>query len=462
MNVMYLHTHDTGRVISPYGYAVPTPNYQKLCEDSMLFQHAFCVAPTCSPSRAALLTGLYPHQNGMLGLAQRGFELDKAKHVARLLAQRGFQTALCGVQHEKGYYTDHALAYEDLGYELDLSADEKRFTEKQLVLWDAQNAANLCAWLETRDDERPFFVSFGMHATHREWPDAPQIATDYAQPPVALPNNEVTRRDFASYKESVRMADENVGMVVESLKKAKLYDDTIIILTTDHGLAYPFEKCNLTDLGTGVLLAIHVPGAKAIAKSYEGLISHVDVLPTLFDLLGIEKPDYFEGRSFAAIFDGEMVPGDDEVISEVNFHASYEPQRSVRTERYKYIRYFDLDYLKVNRSNLDGSEVKRFYEENGLMDVRKAPEALYDLYYDQFEKNNLIDDPRYADVVAEMRARLASFMERTADPLLEGQIDIKPEWKVNRREARSSGSSDPDDYESLGLHFSVRKRKEDF
>ena len=427
----------------------------------MLFQHAFCVAPTCSPSRAGLLTGVYPHQNGMLGLAQRGFELDKSKHLANLLAKEGFQTVLCGVQHEFGYYTDHAAAYSKLGYEIDLSADETCFDEKHLVLWDAQNAANLCAWIETRNDGRPFFVSYGMHSTHREWPDAPNIDADYAQPPVSLPNNEVTRLDFACYKESVRMADDNVGAVIESLKKSGHYEDTIIVLTTDHGLAYPFEKCNLTDLGTGVLLAIRVPNSKAVGKSYEGLISHVDVIPTLLDLLGIDKPDYLEGRSFSGIFEGDCIEGDTEVFSEVNFHASYEPQRSVRTERFKYIRYFDLNYLKINRSNLDGSSVKRFYEENGLMEYEKAPEALYDLYYDQFEKNNLIHDPHYVAVVEDMRARLAAFMQRTNDPLIEGKIEIKPKWKVNRREARSSGSSDINDYESLGLNFHVRPRKED-
>ena len=86
MNVLYLHTHDTGRVISPYGYAVETPRIQEFCEDAMFFQQAFCVAPTCSPSRAGLLTGTYPHQNGMLGLAQRGFHVDGSRHLARLLA----------------------------------------------------------------------------------------------------------------------------------------------------------------------------------------------------------------------------------------------------------------------------------------------------------------------------------------------------------------------------------------
>ena len=134
--------------------------------------------------------------------------------------------------------------------------------------------------------------------------------------------------------------------------------------------------------------------------------------------------------------------------------------RSVRTERYKYIRYFDTTYLKVNRSNIDGSTVKQFYEDNGLMDVEKDVEALYDLYYDVYEMNNLVGDARYADVLEDMRGRLATFMEKTDDPLLDGPIAVRPEWKVNRRESRSSGSSDPNDYESRGLNFKVRERNE--
>ena len=144
---------------------------------------------------------------------------------------------------------------------------------------------------------------------------------------------------------------------------------------------------------------------------------------------------------------------------EINFHTSYEPVRSVRTARYKYLRFFDTDWLCLNQSNIDGSIVKNYYEENlGLADVTKDAECLYDLAYDTFETNNVATDPRYADVLDEMRARLDDFMRHTNDPLLEGPIRVRPEWKVNRRECVAAGSKDPADYESLGEHFSVRER----
>lgn len=405
MNVLYLHTHDTGRVVSPYGYAVETPRIQEFCEDAMLFQRAFCVAPTCSPSRAGLLTGTYPHQNGMLGLAQRGFRIDGSRHLARLLAHEGFLSVLCGVQHEVGYYTDHQLAPEALGYEMDLTTDASGYAEKDLVVWDRRNAERLAGWLRSYDGERPFFVSFGQHATHRAWPDADPGVADYAQPPVNIPNNEVTRADYACFKKSVSMADANYGLVLDALRESGRFEDTIVVLTTDHGLAYPFEKCTLLDAGTGVLLAMRVPGSRAQGRSFDGLVSHIDVVPTLLDLLGIELPDYLEGTSHAGIFRGEQDPGDDAVYAEINFHTSYEPVRSVRTDRYKYLRFFDAEWLRLNQSNIDGSIVKNYYEENlGLANVTKDAECLYDLAYDVFETNNVAEDPRYADVLDEMRA----------------------------------------------------------
>lgn len=453
MNIIYIHTHDTGRVISPYGYGVHTPNYQELCEDSLLFQNAFSVAPTCSPSRAGLLTGIFPHQNGMLGLAQRGFNLDKERHLAHLLTEHGYHTALCGVQHEIGYYTSHEMAIGSLGYQEDLSADHSKYFEQDLIYWDEENADNLVSWLSAYDSEKPFFVSYGMHATHRAFPDEIHEEEDpnYTQPPINIPNNELTREDYARFKTSLRTADENVGAIIEALKESGLYDETIILLTTDHGLAYPFEKCTLNDSGVGVLLAMRVPNSKQKMKSFDGLISHVDVLPTLCDLIGLKKPEYLEGQSFAQLFTGEDYDGDDAVFSEINFHTSYEPVRSVRTKRYKYIRFFDTEYLKVNRSNIDGSSVKEFYAENGLDEVTKDAECLYDLYYDVYEKNNLAKDESRKKELYKMREMLKDFMVRTNDPLLAGPIEIQKEWKVNKREAYSAGSKNAIDYDSWGV-----------
>src|SRR6476660_8683988 len=99
-NLVYIHSHDTGRFVSPYGYAIATPNLQKLAESGVLFRKAFCAAPTCSPSRAALLTGQAPHSSGLIGLAHRGFALhDPAQHLAHTLKNAGYYGVLTGMQH---------------------------------------------------------------------------------------------------------------------------------------------------------------------------------------------------------------------------------------------------------------------------------------------------------------------------------------------------------------------------
>ena len=112
-HILYIHTHDSGRILSPYGYKVPTPEMESFAKEAAVFRNAYCASPTCSPSRAALLTGTYPHQNGMLGLAQRGFELDCSRHLVQYLNHHDYHTTLCGIQHEAGWYLDSGTGREE-------------------------------------------------------------------------------------------------------------------------------------------------------------------------------------------------------------------------------------------------------------------------------------------------------------------------------------------------------------
>src|ERR1700759_4273074 len=99
-NILYLNSHDTGRYIQPYGHAIPTPNIQWLADQGVMFRNAFCAAPSCSGSRAALPTGEYCHTNGMMGLAPRGFSLVDLDHqLVRVLGQAGYRSHLIGEQH---------------------------------------------------------------------------------------------------------------------------------------------------------------------------------------------------------------------------------------------------------------------------------------------------------------------------------------------------------------------------
>lgn len=223
MNVIYINTHDSGRMLSPYGYDIPTENLKKLAEDSVVFTNAFCAGPTCSPSRAALLTGIFPHQNGMLGLAQRGFSLyNPEKHLANFLRSNGYNTCLCGIQHEYGWYLDlEKNGLHNLGYNEILTTDSKSFKKEELHLWDRNNVVEVVKWLDNYENDKPFLLSFGMHSTHRPYPVkvADFIDERYVVPPYPITNNEENRHDHAQYMTTAHYADENIKMIVDALKE---------------------------------------------------------------------------------------------------------------------------------------------------------------------------------------------------------------------------------------------------
>lgn len=450
MNVIYINTHDSGRMLSPYGYDIPTENLKKLAEDSVVFTNAFCAGPTCSPSRAALLTGTFPHQNGMLGLAQRGFSLyNPEKHLANFLKNNGYNTCLCGIQHEYGWYLDlEKNGLHNLGYKEIITTDSKPFKKEELHLWDRNNAVEVVKWLDNYNEEKPFLLSFGMHSTHRPYPVevAEFIDERYVVPPYPITNNEENRHDHAQYMTTAHYADENIKMIVDALKRNNLYENSIIIFTTDHGLALPFNKCNLTDTGIGVSLIMKVPNADSNGKVVDSLVSQIDVFPTLCELLNLNKPDYLEGKSFAEAFIDNKALLDEYIFAEINFHTSYEPVRCVRTKRYKYIKYYDETWNKVNLSNMDESVPKDFLMNNGLKEKVKYREGLFDLYYDPTERNNLVDDIKYKEILENLRKILLEKQIKTDDPILKGALEIKKGYKVNKVECETASSKNKDDY----------------
>lgn len=429
MNIVYLHSHDTGRYIQPYGHPVPTPHLQRLAEEGVLFRKAFTAAPTCSPSRACLLTGQSAHSCGQLGLANRGFYLQHPeRHLANFLRGHGYRTALCGVQHL-------VLDARELGYEWIVEAGSPRAR-------DGAGITDAAIEFLSQPHDRPFFLDVGYFETHRKFPEpGPEEDPRYTLPPAPLPDTPETRYDMAAFKRMAKMLDDHVGRVLAALEQSGMADDTLFLYTTDHGLAFPGMKCTLTDHGMGVALIIRGPHGFRGGQVVDGMISQIDIYPTLCELLGVEPPAWLEGRSFMALLRGEAAEINETIYGEVTYHAAYEPKRAVRTQRWKYIRRFD-DRERITLPNIDNGPSKQYLLANGLQGRPVPAEALYDLVYDPNEACNLANDPAYADVRNEMRNRLAAWMERTDDPLLRGSVPVPKGGFADSQDALHPGGSE--------------------
>ena len=415
LNILYIHSHDTGRYIQPYGHAIPTPNIQRLAEEGVLFRHAFCAAPTCSPSRACLLTGQSAHSNGMLGLSHRGFSLNNYKqHILHTLRKAGYHSTLIGVQHIS---RDASL----IGYDRILKSESNRVEHVVPVACDHLHS----------NPPHPFFLSIGFSETHREF-HSPSPAEDprYTLPPHPIPDTPETREDMAAFRASARVLDHGIGAILDALDVSDLSNDTLVICTTDHGISFPSMKCNLTDQGIGVMLIMRGPGGFAGGRVSNALVSHIDLFPTICDLLEMKPPHWLQGKSMMPLIRHEADQINDEIFAEVTYHAAYEPQRAVRTLNWEYIRRFDDRGTPV-LPNCDDGPSKDLWLRQGWRDRTVASEQLYNLIFDPNETHNLAGDTSESQVLLKMRSRLDRWMHATNDPLLKGPVRAPPGARIN-------------------------------
>ena len=412
-NIFYIHSHDTGRYVEPYGHAIPTPCIQRLAQEGVLFRQAFCANPTCSPSRACLLTGQWAHSCGMGGLVNRGWSLPHPERLlSRVLRDAGYQTVQAGFQH---------VVKDPLegGYERILEEGDK--TEERAAAFLAE------------EHERPFFLDVGFSATHRkdrgfDPPPEGEEPTDprYVRPPGPMPDAPETREDMAAYIDAARTLDAQMGRVLGALDECGLRDDTLVVCTTDHGIAFPLMKCHLSDHGMGVMLIMRGPGGFAGGKVVDALVSQIDLFPTICALVGMSAPEWLQGESLLPLVNGERAAVREEVFAEVNYHVCYEPQRAVRTARWKYILRLH-DRARPVLPDCDDSLSKDFMLAHGWREREDPEERLYDLFYDPHETRNIVADPACAEVLAALRERLARWRKDTVDPLLREPFFMPPE-----------------------------------
>jgi arylsulfatase A-like enzyme len=222
-----------------------------------------------------------------------------------------------------------------------------------------------------------------------------------------------------------------MGVVLEALDRSGRTGDTLVVCTTDHGIAFPLMKCSLTDHGIGVMLILRGPdGGFLRGRVGDALVSHIDLVPTICELAGIPVPEWVRGRSLVPLIANPDAPVSEAVFAEVTYHASAEPMRAIRTTRYKYIRRFEVRPGPV-LPNCDDSPSKNEMLRLGWDRVPQREEYFFDLVFDPHEACNRADDPACGLVLAEMRGRLERWMRETDDPLLTGPVTPWPGMVVN-------------------------------
>lgn len=428
-NIVFLHSHNSGRFVQPCGHAVRTPNLQRLAREGVLFHQAFSAAPTCSPSRASFLTGRYPHCCGMLGLGHRGFGLENPDHhIARALRATGYTTGLCGIEHIAPHQGPLADA---VGYDTVLTGENALASEI---------APRVCEYLKSASNQ-PFFLSVGTEETHTPYP-APETFTypeqdaRYSLPPRPFPNTPKLREMTAAYKHSARNMDACWGKILNTLIQTGLAANTFVFCFTDHGLQWPLHIANVGEHGNAVFLVAWGPHTFTGGKTFDAMVSLLDLFPTVCDLAGIAHPDWLQGTSLIPLVDGSATRLHDHLFFEQTFHAAYEPMRAVRSERYIYIKRFD-QREKLVLPNTDDTPAKDDLLAAGWEQQPRHQEMLYDLYFDPDQRNNLAGRPELKRIEEELRRALQQWMQETRDPVCDGSVPLPTGAKTTDPDAFS-------------------------
>ena len=401
--MVLMTTHDIGRHLHCYGNrSVKSPNLDALAATGVLFTHAFCTAPQCSPSRASLATGRYPHNNGVLGLAHHGFDWElNVPHAASVFAAAGFEAHLFGGQHV-------SLHPETMGF-TELHGDAT-----------GEVVANQVDDLFSRSANKRLYVEINLAETHRPYPKpAPNAVVEV---PRFMQDTSEARGELAALQAAIEAMDTAAGRVLAALDKAGRAENAIVVFTTDHGLAMPGAKCTLYDPGIEVALLVRWP-AGDLHGVRDDLVSNIDVLPTLFDAAGVEIPPEVQGRSL--LRDGRPREA---VFAEKTFHSYYDPMRAIRTRTHKLIRNFETAFRVEVPGDIQAGAIFRADPGRYSTD-RPAVVELYDLETDPLEQHNVAGSSDSREIERDLSGRLWEWMRETDDPLLKGPV-ASPRYRL--------------------------------
>ncbi len=421
-NIILITADDMGwKDLSCYGNQdIHTKSIDSLAKGGVKFTNAFVVTSTCSSSRAGLLTGQYPHTNGVTGLTHRYMTRQLKPfynpYLPSLLKEAGYNTAILGKNHVHPYLPTSWYGYNERRTGLGFNDDD----------WKIEDANESIDYIRKNKNNR-FYLELNFIQNHRikkgQFFYDPKFPVDPDKVKVpdyyALPNWKEIREDLAKYYSQTLKMDYVIGSILKELDSLKLSDNTMIIFMSDNGAPFPGNKLTLYDRGTGTPVIIRWP--KKIKPGYvaDNLINSIDIMPTILDAANIDKPISVQGKSFWKNATGESSSwNQDAVFTEMTNHVFYIPTRAVRTKEWKYIRnYSDIAI------GLD--EIHREQWAHRLCQLKNQPwirprvqEELYYLGDDPNEQKNFVNDTLYTKKLEQMRFLLNAHMKNTKDPFL--------------------------------------------
>jgi len=428
-NVLLITSDDLGLQLGCYGdKVIRTPNVDALAQRGRVFENAYVAQASCSPSRSAMFTGIYPHANGQYGLVNGGFELHeplRKQTIPAVLKAAGYRTGILGKLH---------VAPEP-SFPFDVRLRENTR--------DVQLAAG-AAGAFMRGGDKPFFLMANFADPHVQGrsprppmeafatqvkgvPDKPlKVGEVPVFPFQGLETAEQVERITQYYNAVMRM-DAAVGLLLAELAKAGHADDTLILFVGDHGPPFLRGKTSCYEGGVRVPMLAVWPGVLKAGERSPALVSTVDLLPTIVDACGLQMPAGVQGRSLRHTV--EQKEHREFLATEFHYHggAPFFPRRSIRDARYKLIHNLRAGQAKPT-SGIDGDaalaqsrqdpktpkRVKEAFER-----AADPPEfELYDLQSDPWEFEDLSSQPAHAKTLERMKEALMKWRQETADPLL--------------------------------------------
>jgi len=403
---------------------VRTPTFDRLASEGGLFENAYCAAPSCSPSRASILLGRYPHQIESAGNLWSVIPDSFPNWVTRL-AEAGYHTGKSRKGWGPGDYKAGVYEHNPAG---------KDYLDFDTFLKDKKEGQPFSYWFGSSDPHRVYETNAGV----KTGMDAASVRV-----PGFLPDTPCVRNDMMDYYYEVERFDRECGNIIARLEREELLDNTLIVMTSDNGMPFPRAKANLYDYGTRMPLAMYWKGHIEGGRRVPDFMNFIDFGPTFLTAAGVEIPDAFSGHSLLELFGIGKPPKSDrsKVFLERERHAqvrkgdlSY-PARAVRTKDFLYIKNFEPDRWPAGDPNahrsvgqfgdvdnsiskfqimaMEGRPKGRDYFE--LAFAKRPGEELYVLAEDPYNLNNQIDNPKYNKELSILRDALKQWMIETDD-----------------------------------------------